>query len=1011
MQRICTTCLNNWNSSPRYIRLKQTTPITQIKNYKISHSLWQWTLNYNRALADKQSELLCNQQKFQLLADYFKSSKHVRRRAKKGIDHETFVQQLKEQHSACIQKQQFIDNLNPKLTQSRKWVNHVRLEFCSDADLIQLTGFDRSQLCRQLEYCMKKKLTFYELVHLRIRLKLYLPYQTHSLFFGVSESWLKLNFYKNVKILANEYSTHFLLHGQKIEKPQFWNREKIMSSEYTPDFVYHLRHLQLQECVILNQDSTYQFIQSIHNDFKSRKATKSGHKHEYLIKIHIWSTTSGNPVYPLFVFADGHNDDGIISRCALDAVYVRFLAAVIEDPSLNKLRAQRPNGLSERQWTMVCMEYEKMLQSLPPNALSFASDPQIVDDLLKLQSIVLISDQLISDSGYRGQNIRWRTPKIQLKHREFVDDDRLALVLSSHRRSVSGVRQTCERLHAWAKKNQFCRCKINHKDAKYVPDVWRIILADINFLNLKLQKDDTNSKILCKRLLAFERVTCVPLEYWFEHKFKIASLYKQIQKDDERRQQLYGNGSLHGGGGQGEDDDDDVKSEENGARRSSQRLKAKGRKNYKQSQQWKDALGSEYEYATSSSETELSVDAGQSEQRFNIVISDTEINEEPGDVNEHNNVYGWNGVYSDKYHCYNTMGCVIDGFGCTLRESSEHHLPALNLWPVQKNDANRTLIWSKVAVGWAACVDWIKSNIAPILTIYLPNVTAIDVKNYIGKTYAYKVGLAYLRRMKRFFAETNDWDFNGKEKALNLTLYQHKHNALLIKFSNVHSKFKKSNKYDIYVNMDELVNWVKCKALFNIWWSIKSISAADDSQKLAKSRKLLIKYHLATFQERLIDFGVCTVERRKKYFDAYLNNDLWKLQKHQAHWLRFLLQSSSSHPRLVSQCLTPYKHNEDIINAWRVRCTQNLLRKYHIDGERLELMTKDKLCKLMQEKYHIVVPNDYVDAVKSKLTQYCFEKIRAYLDEKQCNGQMKIASAINAYYGWMMEVVVYAINA
>ena len=46
------------------------------------------------------------------------------------------------------------------------------------------------------------------------------------------------------------------------------------------------------------------------------------YKHHSLIKVHIWSTTNGKPIYAVYVYSDGNHADGDIFQSCLSKHYV-----------------------------------------------------------------------------------------------------------------------------------------------------------------------------------------------------------------------------------------------------------------------------------------------------------------------------------------------------------------------------------------------------------------------------------------------------------------------------------------------------------------------------------------------------------------------------------------------------------------------------------------------------------------------------------------------------------------
>ena len=88
------------------------------------------------------------------------------------------------------------------------------------------------------------------------------------------------------------------------------------------------------------------------------------------------------------------------------------------------------------------------------------------------------ADNLISDNGYKTKDGRLKMPAEPPQQ----DDKRIITAAASWRRSITLVRQTCERMHRWCKRNTFCRQRIRCGDIHNVNKVWNIVMADMKFL-------------------------------------------------------------------------------------------------------------------------------------------------------------------------------------------------------------------------------------------------------------------------------------------------------------------------------------------------------------------------------------------------------------------------------------------------------------------------------------------------------------------------------------------------
>ena len=360
-----------------------------------------------------------------------------------------------------------------------KFKNFIRYKLLSNTDCQLMTGFTKEELIHQAKICSISPVRIF---HCRLRIKHYLPWRLHSLIFGYSNTWLRGNFKKTLKILEKKYAKPRLINGNVSDEEQYWTRDRI-HNEHTPKFAYQLREIDpnASKRNIVMQDGTYQYSYTIQSEHDGRRLLYSGHKHVSLIKLHIWSCVDGTPIYCLPTWASGAHSDGSIFSAAFDQKY------------LEKCEKSIRTGKKDPDVSFKHIETIKELKYLS-------------------SKLIVLNDHLISDNGYHVNHPIIKRPKKPPK----FDDERLSALAAAWRRGCSAIRQTQERINCWCKRNKFCRTKININDMKYVPAVWNVVLADMNYKGVKLMKDNEHSKQLVERLLDCRRVCENPSRYWYE---------------------------------------------------------------------------------------------------------------------------------------------------------------------------------------------------------------------------------------------------------------------------------------------------------------------------------------------------------------------------------------------------------------------------------------------------------------------------------------------------------------
>ena len=297
---ICKGCKCKWFSTNR-LDLHGLIPMTG-KNGKHSgqYTRWMWKIwNKDQKLIEELKTLNKNlaEEVYQLKQDIDRlviscnglkkeSSKYKRKTLKDFKNTEEMKQYYNEELSKIDEE---------SADDTAKWINGVQYQLLSNQDCYDLTGFTKTEIINQARIC---ELSPVQIFHARVRIYHYLSYSLHSVLFGVSRSWLSANWSKTIPILYAKYASPKLIRGDVEDADQFWQPE-IVHNEYTPKFAYKIREIDWKNDAtnIFYQDGTYQYCYTIQSNFYLRKLSNSPHKYQSLIKIHIWSTADGTPIY------------------------------------------------------------------------------------------------------------------------------------------------------------------------------------------------------------------------------------------------------------------------------------------------------------------------------------------------------------------------------------------------------------------------------------------------------------------------------------------------------------------------------------------------------------------------------------------------------------------------------------------------------------------------------------------------------------------------------------------
>ena len=326
--------------------------------------------------------------------------------------------------------------------------------------------------------------------HCRARIRHYLPLELQGTIVGASKTALGSWFDDTLIKLNKDWAKKVLINSEPLNK-QYWTRRRI--KENTPKFVLKIQGIdeKYDDTIVINQDSTYQYTYTVQSSHNVRKLLKSPHKNCSLIKIHIWATTNGKPILAVYCFGDGGHSDGRIFQASTDKKHVKKCKEAIKNNEIN----------------------DKI-------ELVFKKE-EVCKELENLQALLRPYDHCISDNGYQIPDPRIRAPRDPPKDND--EGGRITVLAASHKRSITAIRQTQERLNKECKRNKMLARKIYCDDIKRVPLIWNIVLADINHADKVLMEDDEDSELLAERIIDMRNVAINP-----------ADIYR-IEKDEKKQ--------------------------------------------------------------------------------------------------------------------------------------------------------------------------------------------------------------------------------------------------------------------------------------------------------------------------------------------------------------------------------------------------------------------------------------------------------------------------------------------
>ncbi len=801
------------------------------------------------------------------------------------------------------------DEVEDSLRSNRTW-NRIQYKNLTNRDCYVWTGFTKRQLIKQAQ---EVSLPPEDIFLCRVRIYRYYTYTEQEMIFGYSGTSLKRNFILTLEILYTKYAKPRLLNASGA--PPGISRN-IINQCHTPQFVKKVRGLDEetrqddQKSIVINQDSTYQYCEYIHTNHTIFKAIKSAHKKVPLLKIHIWSCTDGRPIWAVVCYSDFDHADGDIFSTCLNKQHLDACITDLENHPYSTLK----ETMARHERKHLCF-----------HDLDICQQMRLLQELMNDPA-----DNLISDNGYKTKDGRLKMPAEPPQG----DDKRITTAAASWRRSITLIRQTCERMHAWCKRNNFCQQRIRVQDIQYVNKVWNVVMADIKFLEVKLMKDSYETNRFVDLLLALRFVLKAPIEKYYIPSYASGKL-NQTKRDALVR-----------------------KRQEQRQRRTAYVENYGSQMSERHSNLRNDTIVYENDEGNNSA----------SLPRLHRLRSDSTSN--------HHASYHLHQQSEDDYTSSDTDEDQVSvNNNPVLLESEE--------FKSLKDITDYDTTFTKVATGYGEIIAYLEQTMKFAVLNYVYYNDPLhkeDVEKFIGKKYANKLAQEYIAKM-----DTDYSDF---------MLYQCRSNKYVFLFRNLTSKFKVSNSYDIIVSFAEIAYFNKAKQLLHLQNIIGKNINKKWADKITALQKYATKYDIHLPATRVagsshLDQGSIV----QKYYNWIVAHQELVLGPDQNHWYLWLRNggkdrynnhnSNSTRAAPLSQQQKPEKqhlvsdylsrHNKDIL----IQLTQRRIdllkckKEYRWHNYVIGNMRKPRLFQFALD--HKIKFKDIATLHVAELKKYIFE--------------------------------------
>ena len=938
-------------------------------------------IELERQIKDFQEKL----KDYQDLEDYRKGNKwnSHHRKLKDKFKKEGF-DQIQEHY---VHQQLLTDLLEDTITQSghfdsnsksitNKYKNFIRWDKLTNQDCYILSGLKKRHILVHAIICNKNQkdvqVLAEEIFWLRCRMRHYFTWELMSVLFGYSDTKIREAVHKILPIYEREYAKRYLVNVRY--KNPYWTRGRIR--KHTPQFAKELCDIPINDeprhPIILTQDGTYQYTQTIQSNHFIRKSMNNRHKHHSLVKIHIIATAEGRPVHAMPFCSDGNHSDGKIFECCFDEKYIQgcynnlmknsklptiqegkilkgsdFIRIIPNsDPILKKtILKELPNNRklkkqlkSTDDWILdddivndnindyiidpdlvmekdedrnfwayhnphlkffrngfklhenavmnnttyyceACLKkipkddtptmceicnktaycndlcrstfeqrhqqycgfkkkYTKLQKKLARNKKFFtAFNPCNFETLLEikeLQRLIRWHDHMISDNGYLGDDPRLKRPSTAPKN------DKLNQTVQecNWKRGITAVRQTQERLHAWCKRNSMLRGKVRCSDISKMGRYWNIALADVNFFDIKLMKDNTQASILTAKITDLRRVDMTPImKYCGPWKSVKCTVKSQELKNWEKAQKL-------------------LKAEKKAAKKAAKKINIEDDESDSDSDNENDNDNDDSDTDDNDNDVEL-VDLDGVDNNIEDSDSD-ESDSDSDDSDSDNSDSDESDSYSDDSDSDDDakLDTIMELLNSQKTEKQQQsHSERQRLTAAQTEKRNKKMIkalkdhyfgdpqvgdcvekfenkypWKETVEDWRTPLDyndagfeivacgrknifnWIKNNQDEIFGHCKQDfLNSKNIEDLIGKKYQNQLSLSYLKRL-----DENNYYGKVKHSESEFKLCRHKNKKNVLLFQAIKSKFNSTKEYNVVISFEELNLYQKSLLKYDI---------------------------------------------------------------------------------------------------------------------------------------------------------------------------------------------------
>ena len=849
---------------------------------------------------------------------------------------------------------------------TNKWRNKIVYELTSSSDCYGYCGLTKENVIDHAKIC---NLLPTDIFYMRVRMYKYLPWSLMSLMFGRSEGYFE-NIWNNLLIVYyRKYAKTRFVNCIDPPKKKYWTRQKIRDN--TPSFVYRLRNIDknCDDILVVNQDGTYQFIDTPQTDHLIRKGLKNGHKHRHLVKIHIIATTSGRPIHMVAAYSDGYHSDSKIFNYLFDERYLEICYEKLktkEQPNLDppyrdfhaERKAKNANCLKkcsrcdqeiEKDKEVICNECKSVIYcslSCQQSDLTihesyckytqddikateklkkkeelfktFVNDsPESLErvlELMELNRLIKKNDHFVCDNGYTNTDTRLKRPA---KPPKKSNKDFTASVQECNwKRGITAIRQVQERLNGWCKRYKMHNTKLHVSDIAKCGYTWAIVLADINYFEIDLMKDNEDSKALTDKLLDLRPVDVNPVRYYCGDIPSKKCVRKRRNKKKKNEKNQINLADMLQEADEEEDENQDEDEDEN-----------------------------------------------QDEDEDSVYMSDPDAYDEKKD-DEAFTFY--NNNHNHNHNIVQDTDDEDDQIEDSDDEDEDRFTDPLNDGYLPKTYYEAGFR-KKVATGLVEIMKWIKKNQKEVLDLLIPEFQQKDnIENFIGKKYHNQLSQSYLRRL-----DPNNNDLKHGRGA-KFSLFQHINKPNVLLFQAVKSKFKSATEYQIVISLEEANEFYKAK-------------------KRLENEEIYNKKQLSELQKLIEDNNNNTDEipaTKQKCMDS-LNKDLLPKDPINDHWYNCLKYNTQKKFNPSHYLNDKNKKKVKLLRKRKLdKYKKSKKKKYYIDGHDITKLNKRQLYDWMVNRDLLKnQTKSFKNYTKTELLKEAKPQLKALIKEKEidCN--------------------------